>query len=198
VHALEQSDRRLADLERFSEQQNIETGSRARAIGAGLVGVTWTIAPLFAPSGPHAASGVGRWQAIALYFSAIVALGIWARLARRELAASSVTRRLMRGALIAMLCQLALNVSSWLLDLDRTVTEVLSPLILFCVSAMLTATVDRRLAPTTLGFLGALFVGVFWPELRFYGMAASNLVMTINMFWIWMPGRKPASFNNAR
>ena len=76
----------------------------------------------------------------------------------------------MGGAALAMLTQLLLDVVSRMLGIDFGQTQVLWPLTWFCVSAMLAVTVDWRMLPMTVGFLGALFLGALKPEWRFYGM----------------------------
>ncbi|HEX2677203.1 MAG TPA: serine/threonine-protein kinase, partial [Polyangiales bacterium] len=189
VTALEQSEARMADLERLRKQLDMSTGTRNRAIGASVLGLVWTVAPLLAPfslGNPR----IGRLPFLLFPAGVLIALGIWAFLARVELRESSVTRRLMRAATIAMLAQLVFESATALLHIDPVRVEALWPLLWFCVSAMLSVTVDRRMWPMTLGFLGALFVGASVPAWRFYAMAGSNLIMTVNMFSIWMPWQK--------
>ncbi len=193
VAAFEQSDRRMADLESFRKQFDLATGGRNRAIGAGLLGVIWTIAPVLAPWAFVAVPAAGRAPFILFIGGVLVAIAIWAWLARDELAQSSITRRLMRAAAIAMVGQLVLEGIALVLHIGSTTTEVLWPLVWFCVSSMLVVTVDWRLLPMTLGFLGALLAGALWPPVRFYAMGGSNLIMTINMFSIWMPWRSLTS-----
>jgi serine/threonine-protein kinase len=184
-----QAEARMADLERFQKQLDMSTGGRNRAIGAGALGLIWSVAPLLAPSAATAIPRLGRAPIVLFPVGVLLALAIWRYLSAEEIKASSVTRRLMRGAAVAMIGHLVLEAVAALLHLDAVTTEVLWPLVWFCVAAMLVITVDRRLFAMTLGFLGALFAAAAWPEWRFYAMFASNVVMTINMFSIWMPWR---------
>jgi hypothetical protein len=119
----------------------------------------------------------------------LIALALWAYLAHQEIKQSSKTRWLMRGAAVAMVGTLLMELAGSLLHLTPEAIEALWPLVWFCVSAMLTVQVDWRMLPMTLGFLGTLMVACFAPELRHYAMGASNLIMTINMFSIWLPWR---------
>ncbi|MDB4975925.1 MAG: Serine/threonine protein kinase PrkC, regulator of stationary phase [Myxococcaceae bacterium] len=193
--AFERSGQRMDELERFKKKLDLETGSRVRAIGAGVLGLIWTIAPAAGPLVRSRYPQTGRWPSIAFAAAVILALGVEAVRRRRDLRESNITRWLLRGAFVAMLGQIVLESAALALGIDPVATEVMWPLVWFCVSAMLAAIADVRLLPMTAGFLGALYIGTRRPELRFYAMNASNLVMTINMFSIWMPRRraKPAT-----
>lgn len=190
IAQLEQNEQRMLHLESFKKQLDLNTGGRNRAIGAGLLGLVWTIAPLFGPFSTRFFPEAGRVPVLAFVAGVIVAMGIWAFVARAQVRESSVTRRLMRAATVAMIGQLVLEAAAFTLHIESTLTEALWPLVWFCVSSMLVVTVDRRLLPMTVGFLGALFVSALWPALRFYAMCGSNLLMTINMFSVWMPWRR--------
>ncbi len=193
VLAFEQSEQRMDELERFKKQLDVETGGRGRAIGAGVLGLIWTVAPAAAGWVHEHFPEAGRMPPVAFVVGVILALLFVATRDRRELRESNITRWLLRGALVAMLGQIVLEGAARALQLDAVSTEVMWPLVWFCVSAMLTAIVDMRLMPMTVGFLGALFIGTVRPDLRFYAMNVSNLVMTINMFSIWMPWRRASS-----
>ena len=181
------ADKRLADLERFRKQNDLQTGTRSRAIGALGLGIAWTIAPI---AGARVFKvGGERSVAIGMSFTAVVlvAIFIWAWLGRAELLESRISRRLMGTAALAMFTQFILDGTSALLGMDLIHTQVLWPLTWFSFSAMAAASIDWRLVPMTLGFLLALGIGVYNPDWRFYGMALSNFIMTINMFFVWMP-----------
>jgi hypothetical protein len=187
VALFEQTEQRMEDLEKFRKQLDIRTGGRNRAIGAGLLGLIWTVAPLFAAF-PRLQE-FGRAPIIAFPLGVLVALGVWASMVREQLRESSITRRLMLAASVAMCGQFLLEVAGLSLGIDAVTIEAMWPLLWFCVSAMLVVTVDARLLPMTLGFLGALTAAVTWPDFRFYAMCGSNVIMSINMFSIWMPSR---------
>jgi hypothetical protein len=190
VQAFEQSEQRMDELERFKKKLDVETGGRGRAIGAAVLGLVWTVAPAAGPLLWARFPNITRLPAIAFAAGVIVAIAIAALRNRRDLHESDITRWLLRGATVAMLGQIVLEAAALSLHIDAVTTEVLWPLVWFCVSAMLAAIVDARLLPMTFGFLGALFIGALRPDLRFYVMNVSNLVMTINMFFIWMPWRR--------
>jgi len=180
---------RIAELELLSKQLDIETGGRGRAIGAGILGIVWTIAPVLSPLAWSQIPTTNRLPVIAFLTAVLIAIGVWAYLAHQNLKESSKTRWLMRGAAVAMVGTLVLELAGSLLHIAPMHIESMWPLVWFCVSAMLTVQVDWRMLPMTLAFLGTLIVAALSPESRFYAMGASNLVMTINMFSIWMPWR---------
>ena len=57
----------------------------------------------------------------------------------------------------------------------------------FIVSAALVINVDWRLLPMTIGFIILLFAGIRWPDYYFYAMSAQNLLMTLNLIYLWHP-----------
>jgi serine/threonine-protein kinase len=188
--AFEHSEQRMDELERFKKKLDMETGRRARAIGASVLGLTWTVAPLGGAYVYARFPDISRLPAIAFAAGIILVLGILAIRLHKDLRESNITRWVLRGAFVAMVGQIVLEGAALALHINAVSTEVMWPLVWFCVSAMLAAIVDFRLLPMTAGFLGALFVGTLRPDLRFYAMAGSNLIMTINMFSIWMPARR--------
>jgi eukaryotic-like serine/threonine-protein kinase len=189
MRALSSTEQRMADLERLSKQFDVETGGMNRAFGAGVLGIVWTVAPIVAPTVWAMFPAGSRLPAVAFLTGVLVAIGIWAVAAHEEIRESNVTRWLMRGAAVAMVGTLLLELVGYVLGMDPARIEAMWPLVWFCVSSMLVVQVDWRLLPMTLAFLATLLVSVTWPQYRFYAMAASNLVMTINMFSIWMPWR---------
>jgi len=183
----ERAEKRMASLEKFRKQNDVQTGTRNRAIGAGVLGILWTASPILGPLWFDL--GVTRNVTASATFTGflLVLIGVWSWVSRDELRESGITRRLMWAAALAMLLQLVFDLVSAHLGIALAATQVLWPLIWFSVSSMLVVTVDYRLLPMTLGFLVALAIGVYNPDWRFYGMGLSNLIMTINMFLVWMP-----------
>jgi serine/threonine-protein kinase len=190
----EKSGKRLADLERYRKQLDVRTGSRNRAIGAGIMGIGWTVSPVLGQRLFGLAEEQGhRTAGLAFNGSVIVGLWFWSWFRRDDMRESGVTRRLMAAAALTMFIQMCFDIVGEHLGLGLAHTQVLWPLLWFSVSAMLVITVDARLWPMTLGFLVALGMGAIEPTWRFYGMAVCNLIMTINMLWIWMPRPVPKS-----
>jgi len=190
LQAFERSERRLDELERLEKRLDIRTGGRQRATVAGILGLVWTAAPAGGQWFWDRSPELGRQVSIGFAAALLVGLLVLGYRARSDFDDSLLSRWLIRGAIVAMLGQLALEGVAAALHVDAITTEVMWPLVWFCVSAMLTAIVDARLLPMTVGFLGALFLGTVRPELRFYVMNGSNLIMTVNMFLIWMPRRE--------
>jgi eukaryotic-like serine/threonine-protein kinase len=187
------SNERLAALESYRKQLDVRTGTRNRAIGAALLGIAWTIAPLFAERTFEIAGGSWLWTTQAFKGVVLVVLGMWSWLRRKDMSESGVTRRLMAAAALTMVVQGVFELASHSLGVPADIMQVLWPSLWFTISAMLVITVDNRLWPMTLGFLAALFWSVLAPEQRFRAMALSNLVMTINMFVVWMPMQRRAA-----
>ena len=192
----EKSEARMADLERFSRQHDVKTGSRDRAIGAGVLGLIWTAAPTAMSPALLGSYAIGHNAAVVFVTCVLCALGMIAWFARADLAESGITRRLLAGGAVAMTGQLALETVAFVLKLDTTLVEMLWPLVWFCVSAMLVVAVDRRLLPMTVGCLATLICGALWPDQRFHAMALGNLIASINMFTVWIPLENGAALDD--
>jgi len=178
----------IRDLERFQRETDIRTGSRDRGIVAGLLGLAWTLAPLVGHfmMDPADDDVVERLAPSVFATGVLLVMAVVARVGLRQVLESRRTQHLLGGMAVAMIALPVLEGAGWLLDLPIALVQGLWPLTWFCVSAMLAITVDWRMAPMTLGFLGALGAAVLWPQQRFLAMTASNFVMTVNMFTIWM------------
>ena len=178
----------VRELERLRRATDIRTGSRNRGIVAGLLGLAWTLAPLvghFAMEPPD--DGVIERGAPSVFaIGVLVVMGGVVLLGLPQVLESRRTQHLLGGMAVAMIALPALEGAGWLLELPIPLVQGLWPLTWFCISAMLAIAVDWRMAPMTLGFLGALGASVLWPQFRFLAMTASNFVMTVNMFTIWM------------
>jgi hypothetical protein len=59
----------------------------------------------------------------------------------------------------------------------------------FTASGLGAITIERRLWPTSLGYLIALFAALARPDLVLLVMSASHAVLTVNAVVIWLPTR---------
>ncbi|MCP4606594.1 MAG: serine/threonine protein kinase [Proteobacteria bacterium] len=187
IKAKEEEQLRFQKLERIGKQFDRRTGQRLRAIGSLLFGLIFTVAPLVSDwmlntfwRQDHFTGSVVI--AILLIFLVLGGLAQW-----EELMETAISRRLLRATTFALFGTIVMNAVGYIIGLSYEMTVVLWPFCWFCVSAMLTATVDRRMFPMALGFLIALFASATWPEVRYYALSASNFILAVNMFFIWAP-----------
>jgi hypothetical protein len=54
---------------------------------------------------------------------------------------------------------------------------------------MVSISIDRRIAPSTLGYLVAFVVAARFPERAMYAMSAANFFFTVNAAWVWKPAQ---------
>jgi len=183
--AVERKDRQTRRLENLGRQLDPRTRERDRVVGAAVLGVLWTAAPLLSPILlPQAQTHLEASVFVSLILAGLL---VWAVVGRRELAESAISRRLHAAAIVAMVATLSLELAGELLGLSTIQTQVLWPLGWAGASAMLAIAVDMRMLPMTFGFLGCLYASAAWSEQRFISMAAANAVMTLNMLWVWLP-----------
>jgi serine/threonine-protein kinase len=114
----------------------------------------------------------------------IGALGWWAR---ESMSKTVVNRRSFAAIVFLFVCQAAMVIGCWRLGIGVVETEVLMIYLWIAISGMTAIGVDRRLAPSTLGFVAAAAYASVWPEHRFYAMAAANAAFTLNAYWFWKP-----------
>jgi len=191
--AAEQASRN-AQLERLRADHDDRTGTRTRTFLTIILGVFFTAVPALLALRPGLAAMRSHgvlllWTAGFLVF--VLGLGYWAR---DSLSKTVVNRRAFASAVFLFVAQAAMVIGAWDLGLSVVQTEVLVMYLWIAISGMVAIGVDRRLAPSTLGYVLAALAASRWPEYRFYAMSAANLVFTINAVWHW----KPESFRWSR
>ena len=91
--------------------------------------------------------------------------------------------------LIAIVGHIIVHLGSLFLGIDPVRAQVYPMALWAAVSAMVVVTIDLRLLPVPLAYTASFIVASARPELRFYAMSASQLVMMVNAIWLW---RRPA------
>ncbi|MBZ0232403.1 MAG: hypothetical protein K8M05_08625 [Deltaproteobacteria bacterium] len=154
-----------------------------------ILGVIFTFAPLAGALEPdlvrtrtHAEHIT--WSIALLAFAC--GLALWAR---DSMFKTVINRRLMVTTFHLFVTQIALWTGCWYLDVPVTTAQVLMILLWFALGGMISITIDRRIAPSTLGYLVAFVVAARHPDHAMYTMAAANLFFTINAAWVWKPAQ---------
>lgn len=173
---------KLSNIARVHDQH---TGIRARQVFFVLLGLTWTASQFMDDLAPltHVRFAIGSLLELPLLVVA------W--LVSRDMMKTLFNRRLIAAVVVMLLAQTAFFLSAHRLGIELRSARVLQLGLWATVSASLTAFLERRFWPMTLGFMIALAVTVRWPELRPIAGALSSLLVTINVALIWR--RKPAA-----
>lgn len=124
------------------------------------------------------------WPAAFLAIAVAIVLAMRATLMR-----TAINRRFVGSLLLALFSQVAVHVGGALMELPIAAVHTVLFGLWFCISAMMTIALNGRLVYGTLGYLAGFFISARWPELRFYAMSASNLLMTINCTALWLSQR---------
>jgi serine/threonine-protein kinase len=189
LQAAEQKQQRIEKLEKLGEQLDMRVGQRERAIWAAVIGVLWTLSPLMIPLGMRYLRTNSHLTYIGFLTLLLLFLGALRWFGHEDVMRSTISRRLLGAALVAISCTIILNVVGMILGLSPETVLVFWPFCWFCVTVMIVITVDLRLIPMASGFLAALFVSATRPDLSYFAMIACNLLATVNMFYIWAPQR---------
>ena len=180
------AERQLA-LEKLRAEHDARTGTRTRTFIAMLLGTMFTVFPLIAALRPEIVAmrthpHLVLWSCGFLVI--VLGLGYWAR---ESMTKTVVNRRVFAAAVFLFVCQAAMAIGTWRLGVTVMQTEVLMMYLWIAISGMIAIGIDRRLAPSTLGYVAAASFASVYPELRFFAMSAANLVFTVNAVWYWRP-----------
>ena len=180
---------RQAALDAMQRDLDHKIGTRTRMFLTLILGVIFTFAPLAGALEPdlvrtrtHAEHIT--WSIALLAFAC--GLALWAR---DSMFKTVINRRLMVTTFHLFVTQIALWTGCWYLDVPVTTAQVLMILLWFALGGMISITIDRRIAPSTLGYLVAFVVAARHPDHAMYTMAAANLFFTINAAWVWKPAQ---------
>lgn len=197
--AVAAKDRKTAALQQLGKQLDPRTRRKDRTIGAAVLGLVFTAAPLLAPRifGSDASDGASHLGAIGVMSATTLLLVGWMVLGRAEIRQSAISRRLLSGAMVAMCGTIAIEGAGELLSLPIIETQVLWFANFFVVTAMLAITVEKWMAPTAAGFLIGLLISAHDPSSRFVVLAGACLLLTLNLLFAWAPRRRPGQERRA-
>jgi serine/threonine-protein kinase len=178
---------RAAALDAMQKDLDEKIGTRTRMFLALVLGVVFTFAPLAGGLDPdlvrtrtHAEHIL--WSMGLLAFSS--ALAFWAR---ESMLKTVINRRLIFTCFHLFVSQIALWIGCWYLDVPVPTARVLMILLWFIFGGMIAISIDRRIAPSVLGYLIGFVVAARDPDRAMYIMAAANFTFTVNAVWAWRP-----------
>ncbi len=173
---------RLAQLEL---DQDPRIGQRTRLFIISIMGTVWTTTPILAHLhlGPDIMESQSDYTMMSVAFLlALLGFGVWAR---ESLTKTAFNRRL--GLTLALLFVAQIGMIQLADFMALSVAQTLSlNLFLYAFTALLTALyLDRRLLVTAIAYALALVGASIWPGVRLFFLAAGNLVLTLNLLWVW-------------
>jgi serine/threonine protein kinase len=176
-------------LDAMQRDLDHKIGTRTRMFLVLILGVIFTFSPLAGALRPDLISTRTHvdhifWSVGILGF--IGALAVWAR---DSMFKTSINRRLMATAFFVFIAQIALWIGAWYLDVPKNKVQVFMILLWFTINGMIAITIDRRLAPSTLGYLIAFIAAARYPGQAMFTMAAANFFFTANAAWVWKPAQ---------
>jgi eukaryotic-like serine/threonine-protein kinase len=174
-------------LEQIAHDHDADIGTRTRMFGTLLLGAAFTVLPTIAavrePTALTASNaGWTIWSGVLLL--AVVAFGVWAR---QSMTRTAFNRRVFMTTIFVFVMQGALFLGAWRLDIDPQRASILMMLGWASIAGMAAIAIDARLWPCAVGYALGFGVAATWPETRFWMMAASNAVLTVNAVISWRP-----------
>ncbi len=183
--------REFARLHQIAELADPLTGSRARMIFAISLGAIWTIAPLFQSRYYGAHPGMDETMAtwpVAVVTAIVVLI---ARLRAFGRSRAALNLQISQFLLFSMAVQLVvLPVLRYGFGgMGRYAVQMMLAYWFF-VGGTIAATLVREVWPTPVGFLVALLIALWEPELRYEAITLGNLVLLINMVAMLLQQRR--------
>jgi hypothetical protein len=116
-------------------------------------------------------------------------LALWKR---REMTASMLNRGLLGAIFLTLIAQIFLDAVVFASGVDPWFASTTRLFLWFAVTGMATITLDSRLWPSSVFYLGGFIVGGLWRDAVFPTMSVANFAFLVNAVVIWWP-RRPAS-----
>lgn len=182
---LEDEAKRAHTLEKLGQQYDDSVGQRTRAFLATLAGITWSVMPWIAGRLSTPATDRSRMIAAPLVMTAAFAAFAW--WARDTMTKTRFNRSVMTMVFAVLLSQVVLHVGSGMLGMPTAMSAVLNLAVWGAFTIGLAATLEKRLFPAGIGYMVAFLIASARVEWRFAMMSAANIVLTVNMLWIWRP-----------
>ncbi len=187
ARGVEEAGVRQRALEQIALDHDAAIGTRTRMFGTLLLGVGFTVLPTIAAVREPTAltrsnAGWTIWSGVLML--AVVAFGVWAR---QSMTRTAFNRRVFMTTLFVFVMQGVLYLGAWRLDIDPVRASILMMLGWTAIAGMAAIAIDPRLWPCAVGYALAFGVAATWPETRFWMMAASNAVLTVNAVISWRP-----------
>jgi serine/threonine-protein kinase len=182
----------LAQLRRLGRDHDMRIGQRTRWFLISVLGVLWTILPLVLAGRP---APEDHWGIFWFPVVFLVLGGVFAIWARESLMKTAFNRRASGVVAFAMVAQAVLALGTMTAEIPVRSVLPIEFFLWFCVTGMITITMEWRLWPAALGYL-ATFFGVAWVHAHagadyvrqgLYLMAAGHLCLTLTVLVIWRP-----------
>ena len=177
------------ELARVRRELDPTTGRKARVVFSLLVGVFWTLGPIFGDL--LETYGRSAWDLAGPPLAVLVATAI-ATYALRDVALRTVlNRQLIGAACIVMIAEITIHLGGAAGGLAPAQTHAIALLIFSVATSAMGLMVANALFAPGLAYVVAFVVALVWPDLRFVAQASANLVMTIVVVRVWVLARHP-------
>jgi hypothetical protein len=174
----------LAEAAKLRADLDPNTGRRTRSSVAGMFGMLWIALPLVSRFTGLFQDGLQLAGLGALIELALFAAYLWGR---DSLSATLFNRRISRVALFVFGMHVVIGLVGWDIGLDRVQLAITLLFIWALTTGLVAISIDTRTAPSCVGFLIALAIAVNWPAQREYAMVLGNVIVTVNLVWVWRP-----------
>lgn len=171
LRARKQEDFKAAEARALLAEHDPSVGIRTRAFVIGLLGLVFTLTPMYAL---FWAPKADLWEiaaASAGTLAAALLLWVWAR---ESLSRTALNRAVIRSVVAALVIQLGLVATAMVLDMPSSEVLALFPLVWAGLSTGLAIAFEPVFALVSLGFFGAFLVTYVAPEQVWVAYVASN------------------------
>ena len=185
-HADDDRARRDAAAEQLLAAHDPAPGRRTRVSLVGLLGATFTAAPLVVALAPDAFRYNYRTHALFGGVTAlVVALIVW--WARDTLTATVTNRRVAAAAIVMFAAQSLLVLGLGSVGASMVEVQLATQFLWGTAAAWLAITLDPWFALSALTYLASFGIAARWPAIQLFVSAAANLAFAVNLIARWRP-----------
>jgi serine/threonine-protein kinase len=188
AHAAVES--RRASVAKLKQAHDLSVNVNMRSVAVGAIGAVFTVLPLLAGALPqYVPTGVGPFTAF-YWFVFMLAFPI-TMVMRRRYCTTLIDRRLVLMPVLIFLMVAVLATGAWLGGLSVVLVQIMIPLAVGAIFAVIALLAEPRIAPAAAAYLIAFVVCASHPTMWWYCHSAACAVLTVNaLAWYRMRFRK--------
>jgi hypothetical protein len=160
-------------------------GGRTRLMIGAAFGIFWTALPI---AGFFIEARNPKPDQLPPLISSVVSLGVAsaiAHAARASLSRTALNRSIVRALGVVLAAQIVLYAATYMLGISYEHTRVLIIILYATCSALVAASVERRLWPTAATYAVIALLACIFPPAAWPLEAIANAVLTMNVLVIW-------------
>ncbi len=182
-HRAELEAKSIEKLRKLEKDLDPREGRRTRMLGAVGFGAMWTLVPFIAPYWAARYPGYETLLSVPFSIVSILAMAIGYFVFKIR---SRITKQLISAFAFGLAAQpVCLLGLVWCVHLDPSKTVLVLMGYWFIVMGLIAASLERRLAPLPIAYIGGFFIALKFPDYRYDAVAGVNFVSALTAGIVW-------------